>query len=377
MTNIFSSCVGAGRSRFAVVDLVSKPVGENALVQVRYDEIDTQLAALGLPGSLTRSRHLSNAGRAMSLADDYEAISLDMIRRYVAERKEEHLSLEFKRTASSDLSEINDRKNFATALSGFANADGGLIVWGIGTTRLDKVDTASSENPIPDVVTFVGRLNEFTGILVNPRVGGVLHRRIQGSGDAGFAVSLVPASDSGPHMAKAGIDRYLRRHGDRFLAMEHYEVADLFGRRPRAKLDLEWSVRSGGSESSRRFARVELKLTNRGRGPASAPFLAITTDENSTEIEHRGLTRITRQNDGLMQVLPVSDGSVALVGAHGLILPPGPTFEVVNVILTFPLGKGVAPRRITCHVAAENAPYETVTIDLSREQIASVLPSTP
>jgi hypothetical protein len=83
---------------------------------------------------------------------------------------------------------------------------------------------------------FISRLNELTGLAVSPIVNGVKHKPIQTSPNKGFAVTLIPESDSGPHMAKLGEDRYYKRSGASFYRMEHFDIADMFGRRQRPSL---------------------------------------------------------------------------------------------------------------------------------------------
>ena len=69
------------------------------------------------------------------------------------------------------------------------------------------------------------------------------------------------------HMAKLGVDRYYKRSGDSFLKMEHFEVADMFGRRQRPDLQ----VVVGQPD----VARVMVSIRNNGRGMARAPYLGL------------------------------------------------------------------------------------------------------
>ncbi|HXH41631.1 MAG TPA: ATP-binding protein [Thermoanaerobaculia bacterium] len=327
-----------------------------------------------IPGDyLTDRVFCASFNSNMSLSDDFEALDLSHLRRLVENRQEEHLSLEFKRVSTSDLTDASDKKNFARALSGFANADGGLVIWGVATSRRGNVDIASEERPINDSERFVGRLNEFTGVLVNPRVEGVRHKKIELVGHSGFAVTIVPASEGGPHMAKAGIDQYLRRHGDRFQVMEHYEVADMFGRRPRAQLEVECALSDGGWDSKRRNVRVLLRLRNTGRAAASAPFVAVVSDENGTRFSHASLTQFSRSDDGVMRTIQVGDGSIAFVGLRGLVLPPGPLFEVASVLLGFELGVTVFPRRVHVSASAENAPLREFSFEFTRDELVEII----
>jgi len=85
---------------------------------------------------------------------------------------------------------------------------------------------------------FLSTLNSLTGGAVNPDVPGVQHRIIESAPDAGFALTLVPASDRGPHMAKCGEDRYYKRSGSHFIKMEHFDIEDMFGRRAKPNLEV-------------------------------------------------------------------------------------------------------------------------------------------
>lgn len=139
----------------------------------------------------------------MALRDDFDSISLDTILDYVARGREEDLHLDFKAVAGPNLS-ADDRRSLAIALSGFANSDGGLIVWGVDARpNAQGIDCASATRQIPNVQLCLIRLNEFTGRCVSPLIDGVLHRAIEAGRGSGFCVSLIPASQSGPHMAKA------------------------------------------------------------------------------------------------------------------------------------------------------------------------------
>jgi predicted HTH transcriptional regulator len=99
-----------------------------------------------------------------SLASEAELQAL------VDEQREEGLYLEFKQKAdrrNGDLSET-EKKGFSKALSGFANADGGVVVFGIETSKdVDGVDRATSLKPITDHTRFRARLMDSNSILPN------------------------------------------------------------------------------------------------------------------------------------------------------------------------------------------------------------------
>ena len=211
----------------------------------------------------------------MSLKDIYDNIDLAKIEEYLEEQKEESLHLDFKRLNRSNLHR-DDKKNLAKAISGYANSDGGIIVWGVDARKPEgsDVDCACELFPIDGVRVALNRLNEQTGTCVSPIVDGVLHQEIIQDGDTGFIKTFVPASDSGPHMSNRREYYFYKRSGDSFQRMEHFEIADMFGRRRRPELKM--TIRK--NEDNRRVGFI-VGLENTGRGSAKSPMIAIKPQE--------------------------------------------------------------------------------------------------
>ena len=214
----------------------------------------------------------------MNLIEFYNSINLEDIELFIVEGKEESLQLDFKEINRADLTHKDDKKNFAKALSGFANSNGGIIIWGIKATKnKEGVDCAQDKAIIKNVPLFISKLNEFTGIAVNPIVEGVLHKSILINEKDGFAITLIPESDSAPHMAKFSEDRYYKRSGDSFYKMEHYDLEDMFGRRKKPSFELITEVIELRTGSRERGVVIMIRLMNSGRGTAKAPYLEIKT----------------------------------------------------------------------------------------------------
>lgn len=212
----------------------------------------------------------------MALLEQFENLSLDIIRGYISSQQEENLSLDFKLINRVDFSHRDDRKTLATAISGFANSNGGLVIWG-GDARKNEqgIDCASGIREIEPLPLFIARINELTGSATNPIVDGVRHKPIFTTDSRGLAVTLVPESDSGPYMAKLGEDRYFKRSGDSFYRMEHFDLEDMFGRRRKAQLRLLARV-------SRARDEIVIGIINEGRGTAKAPYLSFHVPEPFT-----------------------------------------------------------------------------------------------
>lgn len=262
----------------------------------------------------------SRWGVRMTLAEEYQAISVETLRLYLEERQDEHLHLDFKLVDDPQFSKRPDRRNFAIAASGFANADGGILVWGVDARRDGEgVDRVVALPGVRDASRLVSSLNHYTAQAVNPTVDGIQHRVIGGvSREAEqFVATLVPSSDGGPYMAKLGEDRYYKRSGDSFLVMEHYEVADMFGRRRRPVL--EFVAEARGSE-------IIVGVRNKGRASAHAPYLSVY----SAPPFHRSIYGVDGNRGEGLKYLPAQSrwNTWRFGGSGDVIVHPGVTLEV-------------------------------------------------
>lgn len=145
--------------------------------------------------------------------------------------------------------DTNAKKSYSEALSGFANAEGGVIIWG-GDCRknAENEDVLQALTPVPNILKFTGELNNLGSHLVAPAIIGVRHEYFLDGADngAGFAVSFVPEGEGVPHMATGkNLSRYMYRSGSSFFPMPHWMLADRFGRRPHPALRLEYEDWNG------------------------------------------------------------------------------------------------------------------------------------
>jgi len=269
------------------------------------------------------------------LEERFQDLTRDDVDQFLAEHQEENLHLDFKTLAGWQLRVPDDKRSFAKALSGFANSDGGIVIWGVDARKnADGVDCAVSLEPIAGEASLVSRLNGLTSDMVNPPVDGILHRVVHQDADAsGFAATLVPRSDAGPHMAKAGLDRYYKRSGDSFLKMEHFDVADMFGRRPRPSLALFYTITTGGTKHVEGkpvvMLRIVLGIENSGRGLARAPYLAVKS-ERPLQVSGHGVDGWGR--DGLLRLARHDPSYVKFGGMADTVIHPNTSREVLTLV---------------------------------------------
>lgn len=189
------------------------------------------------------------------------------IRQLLTDRVKENIYLELKTKKNRSTPELDDSDSwqFSRALSGFANSDGGVLVWGVET---DKEDRASKLKPIAAVSDFEARLKKSLLNSVQPFVDGVRMESIlenDGTG-SGYLKVLIPRSDKAPHRAMRADREYFRRSTEGFYRLEHFDLEDALGRRPHPSLVMTVKLVPRAGEDPQEEVRFALR--NEGRGIA-------------------------------------------------------------------------------------------------------------
>jgi Putative DNA-binding domain len=227
----------------------------------------------------------------MNLLEWFNQLDAEAIEEFIRQGQEEHLYLDFKTVSNANLNSADDKKNLAKALSGFANPSGGLIVWGVDARKNARgIDCATGLNEISPIQLFVSRLNTLTGESVSPLVDGIIHKSIIIGGEKGCAVTLVSESQSGPHMAKPGEDRYYKRSGYSFYRMEHFDLEDMFGRRQKPMLAIQMANHRRCPEEDLN-EELDFYLINTGRAIAKYTGVIATFDASVSIVNFTGQLR--------------------------------------------------------------------------------------
>jgi hypothetical protein len=298
----------------------------------------------------------------MDLEKLFEKLDLEYLQEMVTSGEQENQHLEFKTVKSAGLTDKNDKKNFAKAMSGFSNANGGLIIWGIRADKDDEgVDCARELKPVDRVSVLLSTLETHTGQWVDPQILGVRHKLIatdqENENDQGCVVSFVPESDGGPHMSSLEW-LYYTRSGSSTYKMTHSQIADRFFRKRAPKLTLHTRVTNLQlmKVHDDEYVKFELivGLKNNGKAIAKYPYLSMKVSEpyviNSLDGNgHDGLKRLFRRN-------PLDRTSWG-AGVE-TVIHPGTILEITRIVppLTHTAshpGKDVVIEYETCAEGAE------------------------
>lgn len=297
----------------------------------------------------------------------------------VRDREQENIHLEFKKKKRANTPELDqsDSWQFSRALSGLANSDGGVLFWGIGT---DGEERASDLVPISGYRDFQARLKKSLLDAVQPMVDGVSIEAIPSlkHPDAGFVKCLIPSSDKSPHRGMLADREYYKRSTEGFYRLEHFDLEDMFGRRPIPRLELTTTLvqrgSSGGGGQTEYKGLAVVAITNVGRGSARAPFLAIEVD-NKYNLARGGLDGNGGQ--GLPRRATANDRRTVFTSSE-VVIHPGPALEVSAIdIYTWVNHKEVITIPpdlvIRYELAAENARTQYGEITFVGKEIARVV----
>ena len=182
-----------------------------------------------------------------------------------------HFDFKTKRDLTTHIVDDDLQKVLSKAISGFANADGGVIILGIDAPQ----GAAPTFSVIQPFALFEQEVNSYISRATSFVVQGVLIKSVAiPSNNGGVVLVYVPKSDQAPHCSMKD-KKYYQRIGDSFLPMEHYQIADLFGRRHHPLILPNALLR--GDINTRGKIELVLGLRNDGRAIGRFLYLKIST----------------------------------------------------------------------------------------------------
>lgn len=190
---------------------------------------------------------------------------------FVQDQTSEDLYLDFitKNDPKTVPLHADDKHNYGKALSGFANSDGGLIVWGVQAAKgasADAPDVAQGVQPLSDPNGFVSHLNNLIPTITKPAVPGVRNVvvRQKPGGNAGYVVTYVPVGLNLPYRLEGNVHRYYKRAGGSFVEMEPYEIRDVIFRFRYPKVEVQISYSYVEMRQDFHLYRLKVRLHNHG-----------------------------------------------------------------------------------------------------------------
>lgn len=207
--------------------------------------------------------------------------------------------LDFKGAEKAEDKDV--KKIWSQALAGFANTQGGVLIWGVDARKdvTTGVDAAHGLSLVSSPNAFKSRLLELHGQATDPPVVGVEVEAYSAPGEAqrGFVVCLVPESPFRPHRAENDGKKFYLRAGDDFFVPSVSILRSLFFPQSRPLLIPEIASVHGPDLPSRRHT-VVLYLKNEGTATGSDVYI---------RVQHGPLSNVNRKFDDNWSVNMLAD----------------------------------------------------------------------
>jgi hypothetical protein len=168
---------------------------------------------------------------ARDVFDDLVSAGWPRVQEWIAAEQPESLNLDFKRRkpgAPAGELDASDKDVLGKAFSGLANVDGGVLVFGLETTKASKGDpnrlALTQGALLSDVDAFKRGMQRVFGAVTTPPIPGIMIEAISdpSGSPSGVVAVLVPSSDAKPHRTAGSLsadvnNRYFmrRRRSDR------------------------------------------------------------------------------------------------------------------------------------------------------------------
>ena len=141
-------------------------------------------------------------------------------------------------TTQADLKDGQWLKIWMEALTGFANNQGGVLIWGIDARKdpATNIDAACGEAPVVNPEAVRSRLVELQRQATDPPMANVEIEAytLPSAADRGFVVCFVPEGAFKPYREASGRSQYVYRVGDNFSIMPRSMLQSLFYPRSKA-----------------------------------------------------------------------------------------------------------------------------------------------
>lgn len=211
----------------------------------------------------------------------------------VHSKRPENEFLEFK--GASKIQRKQVKEFWSQALSGFANTEGGVLIWGVRADRVQspddpsrRIDVAHDLDLVPNPTTFVQSLKDLLLEAVIEPLQGIdfADFNAQCGGEEGFVVCLIPEGDHKPYRGLlASPAQYYQRIGDNFVVIPHSLLRSLFYPRITPILSISIVAKSHADEHGASVT-FEGEIGNAGKGTARDICVLVESPMKATMSPH-------------------------------------------------------------------------------------------
>ncbi len=313
--------------------------------------------------------------RASELFERLQADGLAALKRILDEEEPESLFLDYKKSATRQEDRAlarSDRENLSKALSGFANSEGGLLIWGVDARREPNGQREVLEKAaLPDAIAFRTLIEGAISGVTIPALSGVrvLHILEEGAG-TGFVIVHVPKSLIGP-IRSVATDKYHLRSGSSFGSVPHGVLAGMFGQSPQPVIKHNLIAHSAQLNERRDQVSIAFAVSAGNFGAVLARKVFLTG--NLAELgEMHTAVAVNAVHPTVYEVRRGLLPAFSVIAKEGVELAPGGFDDLCNVVVTIAPAQ-LKPFKITFTLGARGAAPEMFSVGFSADVLQGLV----
>lgn len=272
----------------------------------------------------------------------------DALDDFIVNMQTEELFLDFKQVISTGNKyrslHTNDRRNLSKAISGFANSEGGVLVWGVECYRdIEVGDVAKAKVKIENVHRYLSWLeNAISGCTIPSH--NTIRNHIISSDDNGdgFIATYIPKLDTAPLMSVAGNNFYIRS-GSNNVPAPYSVIAGMFGKRPQPNIEFIITDKNieivdtidilvPKSETDDKYIRINFAIHGHNDSNVIAREIYLSCDSNS--VEEYSSVRYSNYNQ--LDFIRGIEEQLNLITKPDFRIPPRGALKLSNVSIILP-----------------------------------------
>jgi hypothetical protein len=323
-------------------------------------------------------------GRAEDLFQRIKSGGAAEIDRMIQDQVVEELFLDYKRAATVapyKKLDASDKKNLSKSIAGFANSEGGVVVWGVDCRpNPPNGDIPTGPVLIANPVAFKSLLEGAISGATLPSHSDVENIVVDATGQpGGFVITHIPSGMNVPYRTLGDREEYYIRAGSNFSPAPHGVLAGLFGRPPYPAFKINVQFSGGEKDYGKEFGgrnygkscndtkcylEFEVSLVNHGRGIADGIFVGV-----EWMLPEGGKCDVTQPSEWQVWQTKTKNGIMMMSKEGGPILPPGGEMHIwrLRLNLSSPVTDDVS---ITVTSGSRNAPGAARTVQFPRDVLA-------
>lgn len=190
------------------------------------------------------------------------AFSQEQFDELIVNRAQEGLYLEFKRGAALCLAG-DARRELVKDCIGFANAAGGLLIYGVAEATIDNIDVAAAIDPVPADGANSARISQILRSNTSPPITAYEITELQLPNGAGRVVAIEITAAGTAHQNLLD-HRYYQRSGSTTQPMTDFQIRDVMSRRSKPEVLVEPRMKCLLRQQNFHRYLLEVKITNVG-----------------------------------------------------------------------------------------------------------------